>query len=68
MKRRTPASKDYGFLFLATILIGIVVVVLGVMMAVAHSTSRSNGLRMQAKEPLVEPARFIRRLLPKIKH
>ena len=38
---KPPTPKDYSDMFLAAILIGIVVVVLGVMMAVAHSTSRS---------------------------
>ncbi len=39
-QRRTTATRDYGDLFLVMTLVGIVMVVLGLMMAVAHSNAR----------------------------
>ena len=42
MKRgHRGATKDYSDVFLVAILIGIVVIVLSLMMAIAHSTSQS---------------------------
>jgi len=48
--RQTKPGRDYSGVFLVLILIGIVVVVLGLMMAVAYSTAR----------PRATPIRFER--------
>jgi hypothetical protein len=37
-------TKDYSDVFLAAILIGIIVIVLSLMMAISHSTSRLSGV------------------------
>ncbi len=49
-RRQTGSGRDYSGVFLVLILIGIVVVVLGLMMAAAYSTAR----------PRTTPMRFER--------
>jgi cell division protein FtsN len=57
--RQTRSGRDYSGVFLMLILIGIVVVVLGLMMAVAHSTARSQLAQVRAEPGVMHQARFV---------
>lgn len=61
--RQTKPARDYSGVFLLLILVGIVVVVLGLMMAVAHSTARSRIEVVRAQQGIeqgvVHQVRFV---------
>jgi flagellar basal body-associated protein FliL len=57
--RQTGPGRDYSSAFLVLILIGIIVVVLGLMMAVAHSTARVRIAASRADCRAAQQARFV---------
>lgn len=63
--RQTTPGRDYSGVFLMLILIGIVVVVLGLMMAVAHSTARSRIANARAEPGVMHQ---VRTAAPRVYH